>query len=158
MSNPASINTRIVEALYCEALVLSEEVRVAFAPAAQPVDHAGDEDLARVALSAEGLRTTTRMMHATAWLLNHRARLRGEISDLQLRRQGRLSPAMVQDEAAPTELLPPSAVRMVEATRRFYERLLRLDRAWRMACPAATGAIAGLHERLAAQQAARVAV
>ncbi|MGF7156301.1 DUF1465 family protein [Novosphingobium gossypii] len=158
MSNPASINTRIVEALYCEALVLSEEVRAAFAPAAQPADHAVDEDLARVALSAEGLRTTTRMMHATAWLLNHRARLRGEISDLQPRRQGRLSPATVQGEPALADLLPPGAALVAEATRHFCERLLRLDRAWQMACPAATGAIARLHERLAAQQATRGAV
>jgi hypothetical protein len=36
----------------------------------------------------------------------------------------------------------------VEATLRFYERLLHLDRAWRQAPPNAPSAIARLRERL----------
>ena len=71
MSEPARMNSHIVEKLYCEALVLSDEVRSAFALSGRMEDAGTQEDLARVALSCEALRTTTRMMHATAWLLNH---------------------------------------------------------------------------------------
>ena len=92
MNAPVSINARIVEGLYCEALVLSDEVRDAFDMSRQAANsNNGDDDLARVALSCEALRTTTRMMHALAWLLNQRAYLSGEISEFQLRRHGRLA-------------------------------------------------------------------
>ncbi|WP_232492981.1 DUF1465 family protein [Novosphingobium kaempferiae] len=148
MSKPATINPRIVEALYCEALVLSDEVRCAFTLSGRLERMAIDGDSGRIALSSEGLRTTTRMMHAIAWLLNHRAFFLGEISDLQLRRHGRLSPAMRQSDPAHAALLEPATAQLVEATRRFYERLLRLDQSWRLTSPAATGAIARLRERV----------
>lgn len=143
MSKPATINPRIVEALYCEALVLSDEVRAAFTLSGRI-----DGDPGRVALSSEGLRTTTRMMHAIAWVLNHRAYFIGEISDLQLCRQGRLSPAMRQSDPAHALLLEPATARLVEATRVFYDRLLRLDQFWRLTTPAAFGAIEQLRERI----------
>ena len=57
MGTPSSINPRIIEGLYCEALVLSDEVRAAFALSGR-MDAAGEEDAARVALSCEALRTT----------------------------------------------------------------------------------------------------
>ncbi|MEE4454150.1 DUF1465 family protein [Novosphingobium resinovorum] len=158
----ATINPRIVEALYCEALVLSDEVRTAFTLSGR-LDAAGmaagiDGDAGRVALSSEGLRTTTRMMHAIAWLLNHRAYFMGEISDLQLRRHGRLSPAMRQSDPAHALLLAPETAQLVEITRRFYDRLLRLDQAWRLTSPAATGAIQRLRERIEAPVLPGVAV
>src|ERR1700741_1773286 len=96
MPEPATINPRIIEGLYCEALVLSDEVRQRFALSGRMDDTGQDEDLARIALSCEGLRTTTRMMHAIAWLLNHRAYCMGELSEFQLRRHGKLA----QDAAA----------------------------------------------------------
>lgn len=94
MGQAVTINSRIVEGLYCEALVLSDEVRHAFTLSGrveQP-GHSAEEDRARIAMSSEGLRTTTRMMHAVAWLLNHRAHFMGELSEFQLRRHGRLRP------------------------------------------------------------------
>ncbi len=148
MSNPATINPRIIEALYCEALVLSDEVRAAFALSGR-LSRAGDEDLARVALSCEGLRTTTRMMHAIAWLLNYRAFFLGELSEFQLRRHGRLAsdyPAPALDRM---ELLEPGIRELVAATERFHARLLRLDLGWRDHPPAAPTAIARLRHRLA---------
>ena len=148
MSKPATINPRIVEALYSEALVLSDEVRAAFTLSGRLDRSLIDEDLARVALSSEGLRTTTRMMHAVAWLLNHRAFFLGEISDLQLRRHGRLSPAMSRCDPEFMALLDPETALLVETTRRFYDRLLRLDQSWRLSAPAAPGAIESLRERI----------
>ncbi|HAW35230.1 MAG TPA: DUF1465 domain-containing protein, partial [Erythrobacter sp.] len=66
------INCEIIEELYSQALVLADDARTVFDlrrtdTAVQP------DDLTRVALSIEGLRTTTRLMHVLAWLLNQRA-------------------------------------------------------------------------------------
>jgi regulator of CtrA degradation len=150
MSEPATLNPRIIEALYSEALVLSDEVRAAFMLSGR-IENAGrEEDLARIALSCEALRTTTRMMHAIAWLLNHRAYFMGEISEFQLRRHGRL----VQEVAAPdTErlaLLDPEIRELIGATERFYARLLRLDNGWRQRAPEAPSALEQLRERMRA--------
>ena len=47
-------------------------------------------DSLKIALSIEGLRTTTRVMHVLAWLLNQRAYLAGELSETQLARHNEL--------------------------------------------------------------------
>ena len=70
MAEPADLSPTIVEALYNEALLLADEARAAFDLSGRLVTANVDEDLARIALSCEALRTTTRMMHAIAWLLN----------------------------------------------------------------------------------------
>jgi len=152
MAQPANINPRIIEGLYCEALVLADEVRAAFDLSGR-IDSAiapesVDEDLARVALSCEALRTTTRMMHAIAWLLNHRAYFMGELSEFQLRRHGRLPSPQPDAEADRLAMLSPPVRELVGATERFYARLMRLDREWRQRDPHAPGAIARLRERL----------
>ena len=146
MAKPASINPRIIEGLYCEALVLSDEVRAAFAPAPGQTG-SREEDEARVALSCEALRTTTRMMHSVAWLLNHRAYFAGELSEFQLRRYGRLAEF---PEAEPRRLaLIDSQIReLIQATERFHARLKRLDNGWRERESEGVSAIAALRERL----------
>lgn len=150
MSEPAIINPRIVEALYSEALLLSDEVRHTFAMPKGDGFHDGplDDDLARVALSSEGLRTTTRMMHAIAWLLNHRAYFMGEISELQLKRHGRLSPVMRQSDARHLTMLEPAIAELVETTRRFYDRLLRLENGWKLSAESPSSAVEQLCERI----------
>jgi regulator of CtrA degradation len=150
MGQAVTINSRIVEGLYCEALVLSDEVRHAFTLSGR-VEQPGcsaEEDRARIAMSSEGLRTTTRMMHAVAWLLNHRAHFMGELSEFQLRRHGRLSPDMRRSEPEHFALLPAEVQSLVDATLRFYDRLLRLDRTWRQAGDEPAGAISRLRDRL----------
>ena len=107
MTATASINPRILDSLYGEALVLSDEVRATFALSGRIGQSGLDEDLARVALSCEALRTTTRMMHAIAWLLNHRAFFQGELSEFQLRRHGRLSVEVGRSEPDHCTLLEP---------------------------------------------------
>ena len=146
MARPASINPQIVESLYGEGLVLSDEVRAAFDLSDPP--YPGHEDMARVALSCEALRTTTRMMHALAWLLNHRAYFRGEISDFQLRRYGRLQKSAAAADPERLALLAPEVQQLIATTERFYARLLRLDTAWREAEDRLPPAIDRLRERL----------
>jgi len=148
MSQPASINPRIIDGLYCEALVLSDEVRAAFSSPALPDNDADDEDLRRVALSCEALRATTRMMHAIAWLLNQRAWMMGEISEFQLRRHGRLPSDEPRSDPGRVALLGSEVRELITATERFYARLLRLDHAWRQAEPRAPGAILALRQRI----------
>jgi regulator of CtrA degradation len=149
MSRTATISPRIVEALYCEALVLADEVRATFALSGRLAQAGEEEDLARIALSCEGLRTTTRMMHAIAWLLNHRAYFMGELSDFQLRHRGRLAAPGKASDPEQLRLLDADTRDLVAATERFYARLVRLDRGWSAGQPASRpGAIARLRERL----------
>jgi regulator of CtrA degradation len=108
MSEPASINPHIVEGLYCEALVLADEIRAAFALDRRTDPPGQDEDLVRIALSCEGLRTTTRIMHALAWLLNQRSYFMGELSEFQLRRHGKLSRDLKVPDPDNMALLSPA--------------------------------------------------
>jgi regulator of CtrA degradation len=100
MSETADLSPTIVEALYSEALVLADAARAAFDLSGRLTAASEDEDLARIALSCEALRTTTRMMHAIAWLLNQRAYFAGELSEFQLRRHGRLPAPVPSGELA----------------------------------------------------------
>jgi regulator of CtrA degradation len=147
MSPAASINPRIIEGLYCEALVLSDEVRAAFDLSGRLDETGLASDSARLALSCEALRTTTRMMHSLAWLLNHRAYFAGELTEFQLRRYGRLAeyPAADADRLA---VLPARTSELIRATERFHARLKRLDAGWRKAADESPSAVAVLRERL----------
>lgn len=148
-----SLNPRIVEALYAEALGLAESVRIRFerlrrdvASATYPED---DEDLRRVQISCEALRTTTRVMHCLAWLLNHRAHFAGELSELQLRRHGRLIANFPASEADVVATLPDDVRGLVLGSERLYQRIQRLEQSWRTTGLSGESAVRRLRERLA---------
>ena len=149
MKHTSNINPRIVEGLYCEALILSDEVRAAFDLSGRIEETGTQEDAPRIALSCEALRTTTRMMHAVAWLLNHRAHFMGELSEFQLRRYGRLAPDFPAADPERMALLAPNIRKLIAATEEFYARLLRIDRSWRETAPGAPRALDQLRARLA---------
>lgn len=146
MRAAADINEPIIEALYCEALVLADEVRTVF-DLARLQDNGAEGDLLRMALSAEGLRTTTRMMHVLAWLLNHRAFFHGELSEFQLRRHGTLPPDR-PSEMDQLRLLEPATRELIAETERIHARIARLDRAWRERFSMRPAAILRLRDRL----------
>ena len=148
MAQTADLSPTIVEALYSEALELADEVRASFDLSGRLTAASEDEDLARIALSCEALRTTTRMMHAIAWLLNQRAYMSGELSEFQLRRHGRLPPARADDRREQLDMFAPELAELVERTKRFYARIERLDQAWRTRFEMDPGAIHRLRERL----------
>lgn len=148
MTEPATINPRIIDGLYCEALVLSDEVRAAFDMSGRLDSRTVEGDFTQVAFSCEALRTTTRMMHALAWLLNHRAYIAGELSEFQLRRHGRLSADRPAADPQQLAMLAPDVQGLVEATQRFYARLLRLDRDWRDRDLGMPSAVERLRERI----------
>lgn len=149
MDQPANLNSRIIDALYHEGLMLSDEVRTMFGLSHSAPSEA-DEGL-RLAFSCEALRTTTRMMHAMAWLLNHRAYFMGEITEFQLRRHGRIVTRLPEAAPGRIALLAPPVQELIRTTERFYARLVRLDAGWRSIQPHGTGAqaIERLRERLA---------
>jgi regulator of CtrA degradation len=148
MAQTADLSPTIVETLYGEALALADEVRAAFDLSGRLTIVCENEDLARIALSCEALRTTTRMMHAIAWLLNQRAYFAGELSEFQLRRHGRLPPAQPETPREHLDVLGPRLNELIERTRRFYARVERLDHAWRTRFEMEPAAIQRLRERL----------
>lgn len=148
MADMRTLNPRIVEALYIEALVLADEVRAQFDRARHGNAQDGAEDIVRVALSCEALRATTRVLHCLAWLLNHRAFCAGEVTELQLRLHCPLVVPVPASEPDNDALLRPAMVEIVHASEQFYDRIVRLEQAWRTK-PVGPGAIHGLRERLA---------
>ena len=148
MAETADLSPTIVDILYGEALTLADEARAAFDLSGRLTAASENEDLARIALSCEALRTTTRMMHAIAWLLNQRAYFAGELSEFQLRRHGRLPPPQPEAASDQIALLGPELEDLIERTRRFYARIERLDMAWRNHFAMHPAAIHRLRERL----------
>ncbi|MBB4614563.1 DUF1465 family protein [Novosphingobium taihuense] len=146
-----SLNPRIVEALHVQALGLADTVRVRFERLRHETAGSGlaDEDLQRVQVSCEALRTTTRVMHCLAWLLNHRAHFAGELSELQLRRHGRLIANFPASDPDVVTSLPEDVRTLVHESERLYERIQRLEQAWRSESVASAGAVQRLRERLA---------
>ena len=156
MGDPADISSAIVETLYADALALADEARAAFDMSGRLDVIGASEELSRIALSCEALRTTTRMLHALAWLLNHRAYFNGELSEFQLRRHGRLPPPQPDSDPAHLAMLGPYLQDVVVRSKRFYERIERLDRAWRERFAMHPAAIHRLRERLDQQMGAAV--
>ena len=84
------MHRQVIEELYEETLLLADEARAAFdLRGREPGD--SDANATRIALSIEGLRTTTRIMNLLAWLLNQRAFFAGELSETQVKRCGSLA-------------------------------------------------------------------
>lgn len=148
MTTPATLCPTIVETLYCEALVLADEARAEFDLSSRFASTESNEDFIRMALSCEALRTTTRMMHAIAWLLNHRAHLSGELTEFQLRQHGQLPPAQPDGDPDQFALLSAELQDLVARTRQFYARVERLDRAWRRSYASQPAAVHRLRDRL----------
>lgn len=134
----SSLSRPIIEALYAEAMVLADEVRSVFAHRSAESE-TGEDCVMRLALSTEGLKTTTRMMQVLAWLLNQRAFFSGELTESQVRKHGKLPNDRLAD---PEQLqrLEPEACALIKETEQLHQRIARLDKAWRqnfeMASPA----------------------
>lgn len=164
MDGVPSINPRIVEALYTEVLLLADEARAQFdalrrsarpshgLSAIRPVaPHAAVPVPDDVEVTCEALRTTTRVMHCLAWLLNHRAWFAGQISAVQLRRHGRLVSHFPASDPHIVAGLPDDLARLVHQSERLYARIQRLEQAWRDSRATTPGAIDRLRKRLQAR-------
>ena len=119
----------VVEELYCEAMALADEARDTFDPRASD-DGEVLSDEVRIALSIEGLRTTTRLMNVLAWLLNQRAFFDGELTEKQVRKSGGLPPER-PPLAGTVEKLPLMVRSLVRESERLHDRVARIDADWR---------------------------
>lgn len=128
MNTTPSLSRPIIESLYSEALLLADEVRSVFALGMGDAAVDADDRL-RLALSSEGLKATTRMMHVLAWLLNQRAYFSGELNESQLRAHGRL-PEDRPTNAEDIEMLEPATQALIDDTIKLHTRISRLDKAW----------------------------
>ena len=142
-----TINQQIIEELYAEALVLADDARAAFGLRLH-ADTATQDDALRIALSIEGLRTTTRVMHVLAWLLNQRAYFSGELSAAQLRRTSALPDERAADPGN-LEVLEPETRALIHESEQLHARVARLDRELRGAAGHGDAPVRAMQDRLA---------
>ena len=130
-SQPSTpLTAQIVEGLYAEALILADEARCAFDGSARQ-SLAEATQPASIALSIEGLRTTTRVMHILAWLLNQRAFMAGELNERQLRLHGAL-PKDRHSDPEQLALLDEHTRELIADSERLHARIARLDEQQRL--------------------------
>ncbi|MDY7098351.1 MAG: DUF1465 family protein [Pseudomonadota bacterium] len=150
MNRTNSLSRPIIEALYTEALLLADDVRAVFAQGAIiPDEQAGTtkDAMIRLALSTEGLKTTTRMMHILAWLLNQRAYFSGELNEKQVRLHGALPVDRSADDEQ-LQLLEPETRELIAETERLHGRIARLDEAWRQNFAMTSSPVRAFQERI----------
>jgi regulator of CtrA degradation len=117
---------RLVNSLYTEAMLLADEARAYF-------DHRGRADrealdpLARVTLSCESLKITTRLMHVLAWLLTERAIELGQIDAGEAAATARRLGDAAPTEFTSTQGLPGPAIALIDASQDLYARVRRLE-------------------------------
>lgn len=147
MDMDRTIHEQVVEDLYAEALMLADDARAAF-DLRDEASRGNSPDDVRIALSVEGLRTTTRVMHVLAWLLNQRAYQSGELSKTQLRRHGTLGDERSSDPAN-LELLEPATRMLIRETERLHARVARLDEEMRAQDENGSEAVSAMQDRIA---------
>ena len=148
MDMDRKMHQQVVEDLYTEALALADEARAAF-DLRDDARRDQSTDEFRIAMSIEGLKTTTRVMHVLAWLLNQRAYHSGELTKLQLLRHGTLGEERPSDPAnmQKLELITRSLIRDTE---RLHARVRRLDDEQRQLDTQPVDPVGGMRGRIAA--------
>jgi regulator of CtrA degradation len=120
------ITSRLIDALYTEAMLLADEARSYFDEAGRD-ERATLEPFARVGFACESLKVTTRIMHIVAWLLTQRAIESGEIPMREGRRVERRLGSAQESDPEVVNKLPPSARKLIGASADLYARVKRLD-------------------------------
>ncbi len=117
---------RLVDSLYVEAMVLTDEVRGYFDGIGRE-ERDGLAPLVQVGFACESMKITTRLMQIVGWLLTRRAVEAGEILSIQARdRALRLGEAADSDPVACAGL-PETARGLIETSRELYQRVRRID-------------------------------
>ena len=83
--------------------------------------------LARVTLSCESLKVTTRLMCVLSWLLTQRAIELGQIATDEARAPGDWNDQIAEADPAAWAGLPPAAIALIESSHDLYARVRRLD-------------------------------
>jgi regulator of CtrA degradation len=131
-----TLTLKVIDGLYVEAMVLSDEARSYFdgygrteRDALPPLD--------RVSFACESMKVTTRLMHVVAWLIGQRARL---LDPGSFATQPKLGMADEVD-AALLDKLPPDAARLGTTSQDLYDRVARIDTGIRQPGWFAAGAV-----------------
>ena len=110
------LTPKLIDALYTEALLLSDEARTYFhdSSSSDRIDLAPQP---RVLFSCEAIKVTTRLMYAISWLIAARRHA---------------PPTRHFEWVAPSddaliEALPPTAISLIVASEKLYDRVARLD-------------------------------
>lgn len=117
---------RLIDSLYTEAMLLADEARAYF-------DQGGRTDreqlapLARVTLSCESLKVTTRLMCVLSWLLTQRAVELGQIGADEGGSSSDWNDQIAEADSASWAGLPTAAIALIEASHDLYARVRRLD-------------------------------
>jgi regulator of CtrA degradation len=114
------ITRKLVDSLYLEAMVLTDEARGYFDDIGR-FQRNGLSPLDKVSFSCESLKVTTRLMHIVAWLLTWRA-MASEGQSPASRRIGNAAPS--DDEVI--DRLPEPAQKLVRESCTLYWRVQRL--------------------------------
>ena len=120
------ITSRLIDALYTEAMLLADEARSYFDDIGRD-DRSQLEPFARVGFACESLKVTTRIMHIVAWLLTQRAIESGEIPLFGGRRPERKLGHAQDSDPAIVAQLPESARRLINSSADLYARVKRID-------------------------------
>jgi regulator of CtrA degradation len=132
---PVPLRQRLVESLYVEAMVLADEAYGCFA-AERPAGDVMADAAVRIGFACESLKTTTRLMHVIAWLLNQRAIFAGEVrADADHAALALGDPVPVDWDIADHFAEPVQAI--MAASERLFERIAAIDAApsWPMSPP-----------------------
>ena len=117
----ACLTSKLIDSLYCEALVLADEARSAFEETDMTLS-----PRETLALSCESLKVTTRLMQIIAWLLNHKAYRAGELTLDELHTEERsLGYAVASDEEL-VALLRPVPAQLARESEELYYRVHRM--------------------------------
>lgn len=120
------LTSRLIGALYTEAMVLADEARSYFDDTARQ-DRAALDPLTRVSFSCESLKVTTRLMHVVAWLLTRRAIEAGEIASVAGRSAGRKLGAASDSDPELIGRFPEGAQTLIAASCDLYARVKRIE-------------------------------
>ena len=137
-----------VENLYVEAMVLADEAHAAFAAARDHACAQGGGALMQVALACESLKTTTRLMRVTVWLLHRRAMIAGDPGAGPDDSAARIGDPVAADWNLCDGFDAPLR-RIVAASERLFARVAMLEAGWRP--PAAPPPVRAMLAQLSAR-------
>jgi regulator of CtrA degradation len=127
LESHTDITRRLVDSLYVEAMVLTDEARAYFDEFSRG-DRSQLDPVMRVSFSCESLKVTTRLMHIIAWLLAYRASGEGGSDQISLPIDAPMRLGNpVSSEREVLDKLPIHARQIVETSIDLYARIRRVE-------------------------------
>lgn len=120
------LTPKLLDGLYLEAMVLTDEARSYFDVEGQQ-DQLLLDPRGKLGFACESLRVTTKLMQVVSWLLVQKAVQGGGVSVPERRPERLTSFYSLDEEAIELDLLPERALEIALATNDLYDRVRRLD-------------------------------